>query len=122
MIGNYLLDTNVFINAIDRQLRLPAANYAYSVITELELLAFPGLLIEDEQAVKMILAQLTRVELDHQVKNETIKVRRSTQMKLPDRIISASASVVAATLVTDDVKLAAKHGGNVISLDALLSS
>ena len=72
-------------------------------------------------SIKVILAQLTRVELDQQVKNETIKVRRSTQMKLPDSIISASASVAAATLVTDDVKLADKHAGNVISLDTLLS-
>ncbi|MBS3667161.1 MULTISPECIES: type II toxin-antitoxin system VapC family toxin [Halomonadaceae] len=121
MSGNYLLDTNVFINAIERQLCLPAAHYAYSVITELELLAFPGLLPQEEHAIKVILAQLTRVELDHQVKTETIKVRRNTQMKLPDSIISASAFVAASTLVTDDVKLAAKHSGNVISLDALLS-
>lgn len=115
------LDTNVFINAIERQLRLPSAHYAYSVITELELLAFPGLPTEEEQAIKVILSQLTRVELNHQVKAETIKIRRSTQMKLPDSIISASAFVTAATLVTDDVKLAVKHAGNVISLDALLS-
>ncbi|EHJ91154.1 hypothetical protein [Vreelandella boliviensis] len=127
MNGNYLLDTNVFINAIERQLRLPPAHYAYSVITELELLAFPGLLPQEEHAIKVILAQLTRVELDHQVKTETIKVRRSTQMKLPDSIISASASasasafVASSTLFTDDIKLAAKHSGNVISLDALLS-
>ena len=121
MSGSYLLDTNVFINAIERQLCLPAAHYAYSVITELELLAFPGLLPQEEHAIKVILAQLTRVELDHQVKTETIKVRRNTQMKLPDSIISASAFVAASTLVTDDVKLAAKHSGNVISLDALLS-
>ncbi|MCH4809982.1 type II toxin-antitoxin system VapC family toxin [Vreelandella neptunia] len=121
MSGSYLLDTNVFINAIERQLRLPSAHYAYSVITELELLAFPGLPPEEEQAIKVILSQLTRVELNHQVQAETIKIRRSTQMKLPDSIISASAFVVAATLVTDDVKLAAKHAGNVISLDALLS-
>tara|TARA_R110000824_G_scaffold208405_6_gene394091 strand:+ start:8801 stop:9169 length:369 start_codon:yes stop_codon:yes gene_type:complete len=121
MSGNYLLDTNVFINAIKRQLLLPSAHYAYSVITELELLAFPGLLAEEEHAIKAILGQLTRVELDYQVKTETIKVRRSTQMKLPDSIISASAMVAAATLVTDDVKLAEKHAGNVISLDTLLS-
>jgi len=31
MSGSYLLDTNVFINAIRRQLQLPAAHYAYSV-------------------------------------------------------------------------------------------
>lgn len=121
MSGSYLLDTNVFINAIERQLCLPAAHYIFSVITELELLAFPGLLPEEEHAIKVILAQLTRVELDYQVKEETIKVRRNTQMKLPDSIISASASVTAATLVTDDVKLAAKHAGDVISLEALLN-
>ena len=121
MSGSYLLDTNVFINAIERQLRLPAAHYAYSVITELELLAFPGLRPEEEQAIKTILAQLTRVELEHQVKSETIKVRRSTQMKLPDSIISASAYVTEATLVTDDVKLATQHAGDVISLEALLN-
>jgi predicted nucleic acid-binding protein len=121
MSGNYLLDTNVFINAIERQLRLPAAHYAYSVISELELLPFPGLLPEEEQAIKAILDQLTRVELGYQVKAETIKVRRSTQMKLPDSIISASAFVTTATSVTDDAKLAAKHTGNVISLDALLN-
>ncbi|WP_427046987.1 hypothetical protein [Halomonas casei] len=43
MSGSYLLDTNVFINAITRQLHLPPADYAYSVITELELLSFPNL-------------------------------------------------------------------------------
>jgi predicted nucleic acid-binding protein len=121
MNGSYLLDTNVFINAIGRQLHLPSAHYAYSVITELELLTFPGLPQEEEQTIKAILGQLNRVELGHQVKEETIKIRRSTQMKLPDSIISASALVASATLVTDDIKLAAKHSGDVITLDVLLS-
>lgn len=121
MSGSYLLDTNVFINAIRRQLQLPAAHYAYSVITELKLLGFPGLVPEEEHAIQVVLDQLTRVELDPQVRAETIRVRRSTQMKLPDSIICASALVTAATLVTDDVNLAQKYAGEVISLDALLS-
>lgn len=121
MSGSYLLDTNVFINAMSRQLHLPPADYAYSVITELELLSFPNLPAEEGHAIKTLLAQLTRVELDGRVKAETIQIRRNTQMKLPDSIISASALVTAATLVTDDTKLAAKHAGDVISLDALLS-
>ena len=29
MSGNYLLDTNVFINAIERQLCLPPAHYIF---------------------------------------------------------------------------------------------
>lgn len=61
MSGNYLLDTNVFIYAIERQLRLPAAHYAYSVITELELLGFPGLRPKEKRSIKALLAQLTSV-------------------------------------------------------------
>ncbi|HBQ05060.1 MAG: PIN domain-containing protein [Halomonas sp.] len=122
MSGNYLLDTNVFINAIERQLCLPPAYYAYSVITELELLGFPGLPLQEEQAISALLAKLTRVELNHSVKIETINTRRHTQMKLPDSIISASATVTQTTLVTDDAKLAAKHPGKAMSLNMLLSS
>ncbi|WP_110648664.1 type II toxin-antitoxin system VapC family toxin [Salinicola peritrichatus] len=121
MSGSYLLDTNVFINAIRRRLQLPAAHYTYSVITELELLGFPGLASEEEHAIQAVLDQLTRVELDSSVRAETIRVRRNTQMKLPDSIICASALVTAATLVTDDVKLAQKYAGDVISLDAFLN-
>lgn len=102
-------------------MHLPPADYAYLVITELELLSFPNLSAEEDRVIKTLLAQLTRVELDGRVKAETIQIRRNTQIKLPDSIISASALVTAATLVTDDTKLAAKHAGDVISLDALLS-
>lgn len=122
MSGDYLLDTNVFINAIKRQLCLPPAHYAYSVITELELLGFPGLPLQEEQAISALLANLTRVELNHLVKQETINTRRHTLMKLPDSIISASATVTQTTLVTDDATLAARHPGKAISLNMLLRS
>ena len=66
--GNYLLDTNVFINAIERQLCLPPAYYAYSVITELELLGFQVDPFE-EQAISA-LQLLTRVELTTQNRDD----------------------------------------------------
>ncbi|WP_404415236.1 type II toxin-antitoxin system VapC family toxin [Marinospirillum sp.] len=122
MNGNrYLLDTNIFINAIHQKIKLPIAHYAFSVITELELLGFPGLNSTDEAVIKAILQQLTRIELNEQIRAETIQIRRSSLMKLPDSIISASAIVTGATLVTDDIKLAQKHNSSVISLDDLLS-
>ena len=122
MSGDYLLDTNVFINAIEQQLCLPPAHYAYSVMTELELLCFPDLPLQEEQAISALLAKLTRVELNQPVRVETINTRRHTRMKLPDSIISASATVTQATLVTDDATLAAKHPGKAISLNMLLRS
>lgn len=122
MSGNrYLLDTNVFINAIHQKLKLPAADYLFSVITELELLGYPELNTTDETAIKAVLTQLTRIDLNELIREEAIQIRRTTQMKLPDSIISASAIVARATLITNDVKLAQKHGGTVISLDDFLS-
>lgn len=119
--SSYFLDTNVFINAIHQRVKLPAADYFYSIITELELLAFPGLSHADEVTIKMVLAQLVSVDLNESVRAETIRIRRTSQMKLPDSIISASAIVTGATLVTNDMKLTQKHNGLVISLDDLLN-
>ena len=122
MNGSYLLDTNVFINAIRDGVKLPSAFYAYSVITELELLSFPELTSEDELTIRSVLSRMTKVILSDDIRRETIQVRRSTRMKLPDSIISASAVVISACLVTDDAKLAEQHGGNAVSLHELVSS
>ena len=121
MNGSYLLDTNVFINAIRHGVKLPLARYSYSVVTELELLSFPELTSEDEAAIGSVLSRMTRIELGNDVRRETIRVRRSTRMKLPDSIISASAIVISATLVTDDIKLAGQHESSVVPLDALVT-
>jgi len=43
--------------------------------------------------------------LTDDVKKETIALRRSTKLKLPDCIIAATASVLNAVLLTDDKKL-----------------
>ena len=121
MNGDYLLDTNVFINAINRQLRLPPARYLFSVITELELLSFPDLKPADEERIRSILGQLTCVEIDEFVKKEAIDFRQRTGTKLPDSIIAASAMVAGATLVTDDNKLSERHCGDVVGLNSLVS-
>lgn len=51
MAGNYLLDTNIFIYAINQGLRLPEQTYTASVITAMELLSWPGL--GDPTAIQM---------------------------------------------------------------------
>ena len=121
MSGSYLLDTNAFINAIRRGIKLPSARYSYSVITELELLSFPELSLEEEYAICSILRYMNRIELDDNIRRKTISVRRDKRMKLPDSIISASAICISATLVTDDAKMAGQHLGSVISLSALVN-
>ena len=53
----YLLDTNAIIYLIGGRLDapLPAGQYSFSVISEIELLSFPGLSAEDDQKITELL-------------------------------------------------------------------
>ena len=52
MSGNYLLDTNAIINALKAQIQLAIGSYYISIITELELLSFPKLTLNEEIELK----------------------------------------------------------------------
>ncbi|MFN2509764.1 MAG: type II toxin-antitoxin system VapC family toxin, partial [Chthoniobacterales bacterium] len=60
-----LLDTNVALYLLGGRLAapLPAGDYGISVITEMELLAWPSLTAEEEERVRELLRQLTICEL-----------------------------------------------------------
>jgi len=53
----YLLDTNAIIYLIGGRLDapLPSGQYSFSVISEIELLSFPGLSAEDDQKITELL-------------------------------------------------------------------
>lgn len=74
----YLLDTNAIIYLIGGRLAgpLPAGQYSFSVISEIELLSFPGLSAEDDQKITELLALLDRVELTQAVRFEAITLRK----------------------------------------------
>ena len=108
----YLLDTNAIIHLIGGRLAapLPAGQYSFSVISEIELLSFPGLTDEDEQKITELLSLLDRIELTQDVCREAIKLRKKKRIKLPDAIIAASAIYRDATLLTNDQALQATSG------------
>ncbi len=60
-----LLDTNVALYLLGGQLAepLPAGSYGVSVITEMELLAWPSLTIEEEKKVREFLGQVVICDL-----------------------------------------------------------
>ena len=121
MNGKYLLDTNAIIYAIDRKLKLPANRYAISVVTEMELLSWPSLALEDEAKLKSVLMKLAVIQLDRSIQETAIRIRRTTALKLPDSIISATAINGGYVLVTDDEKLKSRHVGSAITLNELIS-
>lgn len=65
-------------------------------------MSFSGLTQEDEQKIQNLLLAIDRIYLTDSVRDETIRLRRKTKLKLPDAIIVASALIHDAILLTND--------------------
>jgi hypothetical protein len=115
--GNrYLLDTNYILgllkssprvqeDAVSRGLLIEQC--AYSVITRIELLGFPGISEGESRLINQKLQQLTFLPLAEFVEKRTIRLRQTRRIKLPDAIIAATALEHGLELLTFDQKLAA---------------
>jgi predicted nucleic acid-binding protein len=104
----YLFDTSVIIQHLnDGNSVLGKGKRFISVITEMEVLAKPHILLEMEQKALRFLKGFTIVPLSNAVKYEAIRIRREglPRLKLPDSIIAATAVVLDAQLITADEKL-----------------
>ncbi len=105
---NFLLDTNAIIYLINGRLALalPDGRYGVSVITEIELLSFPDLRLDEEQRIRAFLAVCDRVAIDEPIRDQAIALRRRHRLKISDAIIAATAMVADAVLFSNDGKLA----------------
>ena len=90
-----LLDTNTALYLLGGRLAepLPAGEYFISVITEIELLSYPSLEARHERQIQGFLNEVVIVDLNSEVKQVAIKLRRAHRLKLPDAIIAATAIV-----------------------------
>lgn len=111
----YLPDTNVVIGllkgreaAINALKGINITECAYSAITRMELLGFPGITPEEERAIHNLLERMTYLRLTPVIEDLTIQVRRQHRLKLPDAIIAATAKAHNLVLLTLDKELAAK--------------
>ncbi len=107
MAERYVLDTNVALYLLGGCLLqpLPTGEFYLSVISEMEMLSYPSLTDEEASRVRQFLAQVTVVGLSESVKNMAIALRKQYRLKLPDAIICATASLVDATLLSNDAQL-----------------
>ncbi|HPZ07037.1 MAG TPA: type II toxin-antitoxin system VapC family toxin [Candidatus Eremiobacteraeota bacterium] len=110
MNGKYLLDTNVIINLLKiekakRKFIDKNPLFFLSIITEIELLSYHYLSYEDEQKIKKLLKKTQIINIDTLIKEETIRIRKQHNLKLPDAIICATAFTQSLCLVTDDKDL-----------------
>ena len=105
--GRFVLDTNAVLYLLGGRLAqpLPDGTYGLSVISELELLAYPDLTQSEEAHIKAFLQDITIVELNSTVKSHAIDLRKRYHLKLPDALIVATALAFNATLLTNDQRL-----------------
>ena len=89
-----------------QQSGLIMARTGVSQITRMELLGFPALGEQEEQAARAFLSCCEVVRLSDDIENETIRLRRHGGLKLPDAIVAATARVCGARLLTLDQRLA----------------
>ena len=108
----YLMDTNVVIELLGGSITETGTNWleklvannehSVSVINKIELLGFNG--SENEMKVIEDFIEITEIlPLSEKVVQETIKLRKTHKIKLPDAIIAATALVHNFILITRNI-------------------
>ena len=111
-----LLDTNFIlgmlknspeVSVILERESLKANQCAYSAVTRMELLGFPGITPSEDALIRSRLEHLTYLPIQLAVEDRAIQIRCSRRIKLPDALIAATAL---------------HHGLRLLTLDAGLQS
>jgi predicted nucleic acid-binding protein len=107
MNGNrFLLDTNaiLYILAGDETLAdfLFKKELIISIITEMELLSYKNITSKEQETIKNFISDFTIINIDEKIKLNTIEVKKTSSMKLPDSIIAATAISLKLPLITSD--------------------
>lgn len=121
MVVKFVLDTNAVIYLLGGKLAepLPPGRYALSVISEMELLSYPGLSADEETAIRQLLGFITRLPLGDAERDVAIALRKTLRLKLPDAVIAASALNWGAVLLSNDTRLVQVPGLAVKALNLL---
>ncbi len=110
----YVYDTNIFIYHLKR---LPEVFLYFrpeffkinevfiSSITRIELLSYPDQSLLEEQELNQLLSIFSIIPITPEIENIAIQLRKKYRLKLPDAIISATAYVYSARLLTNDNKI-----------------
>jgi predicted nucleic acid-binding protein len=111
----FLLDTNYVIGLVKQQetvikvvtdRAIETKSCAYSCVTRIELLGFPGITSKEIDGIECMLAQMQYAALTREIEDEAIVLRRNYRLKTPDAIIAATAKCLMLELLTLDQQLA----------------
>ena len=113
----FLLDTNIIIGMYQKTLdvkvllkdrRVIIEECAYSAITRMELLGFPGINDFEQDAIKSLLNKMVRLPITEDIESATIIFKQCHKAKLPDAIIAGTAITHKLELLTLDKDLSSR--------------
>jgi len=116
----YLADTNCFIYLLDQNpfiLPFTVDTWAFSYITEIELLCKQNISKNEEAVINEMLGTCVKVNHSQALTELVINLKRKHNIKLPDAIIAASAQLLQLPLITADKGFAKISEINCILLD-----
>lgn len=107
MSGNrYFIDTNIALyplNGDDVIIDLLNEEDIYiSVITELELLSYKDLTESETKIIEEFIESCIVIELNQIIKENTIQIKKTNKIKLPDAIIACTSLYLNIPLITAD--------------------
>jgi predicted nucleic acid-binding protein len=113
-VEKIIFDSNILINLFNEKIdgtafwdRFRKCKRYISVITEMELLAYPELTSQEEGEIRLFLKTCRIIRLNRKIKDEGIDFRKTIKRKLPDSIIAATAVIYGLTLISNDTHLLA---------------
>jgi predicted nucleic acid-binding protein len=105
----YLLDTTTAIDlfkgletAKPIKTMLRHSKVHISIVTRIEMLAYPHMTPEMEKRINIFLKSVKIIPLTKKIEQNTILTRRSKRLKIPDAVIAASALAVKAVIISRD--------------------
>lgn len=101
-----VIDTSVIINLFNGVEGIASLisdrDLFVSVISEIEVLSYRNLSVNDKELIKGFLSDCYIIDLDNHIKELTIDIRATYKTKLPDAVIAATAIYYDLPLFTFD--------------------
>ena len=105
----FILDATIAIDLLNGlpsaspiKATLKKAKVYVSIVTRIEILSFPNITPEIERRIKNFFKSVKVVPLNRKVERNTLLLRRSKKLKIPDSIIAATALSLQATIISRD--------------------
>lgn len=105
-MGRVLLDTNILINHLGDIEPLPDSHdeFLISVLTEFELLRFPGLSIQEERQIRAFIQTLRVVPVTETIAIRAAELGRIHRIGSVDLLLAATALILEMPFITKNIR------------------